>query len=84
MTLGSIEAGALVGFSGIISMIISKNKCYHKRPSCLCAYMDAPDIVDNDNVHVNVAKINDIELLYVSKKKEQSDSDDDNSDDNTN
>ena len=77
MTLGSVEAGALVGFSGLISMIISKIKCYHKRPSCLCAYMDANDY----DVHVNVATINGIELLYVSNKKEQSDDDDSSDDD---
>ena len=81
MTLGSVEAGALVGFSGLISMIISKIKCYHKRPSCLCAYMDANDVVENDDVHVNVATINGIELLYVSNKKEQSDDDDSSDDD---
>ena len=51
MALGSVEVGALVGFSGLISMIISKIKCYHKRPSCLCAYMDANDVVENETKH---------------------------------
>ena len=45
--------------------------------------MDANDVVENDDVHVNVATINGIELLYVSNKKEQSD-DDDSSDDDKN
>ena len=39
--------------------------------------------VDNDDVHVNVATINDVELLYVSKIK-QPDSDDSSDDDGKN
>ena len=68
MTVGSIETGTMVACSSIFTMIISKIKCYYKRPSFLCACMESNN-VDNDDVHVNVATINDVELLYVSKKK---------------
>ena len=41
MTLGAIESGgAMVACSSIFTMIISKIKCYYKKPWCLCACID--------------------------------------------
>ena len=44
MTLGSVEVGGgLVACTGIFSMIISKIKCFYKRPWCLCACIEKSD-----------------------------------------
>lgn len=44
MTLGSVEVGGgLVACTGIFSMIISKIKCFYKRPWCLCACIDSKE-----------------------------------------
>ena len=44
MTIGSVEVGgALVACTGIFTMIISKIKCYYKRPWCLCACIDSKE-----------------------------------------
>ena len=41
MTLGAIESGgAMVACTSIFTIIISKIKCYYKRPWCLCACID--------------------------------------------
>ena len=41
MTLGAIESGgAMVACSSIFTMIISKIKCYYKKPWFLCACID--------------------------------------------
>ena len=52
MALGSIEAGgAMVACTGIFTLIISKIKCYYKRPWCLCAYIDSKehDLLKSDS-----------------------------------
>ena len=81
MTFGAVEAGALVGGSGLLSVIISKIKCYYKRPSFLCGFTDT-NIINNDDVHVDITTVNDVDLLYVSKKQAPSvfDSDDGDND----
>ena len=43
MTLGAMEAGSLVGCSSLFTMIISKIKCYYKKPWCLCACIEKND-----------------------------------------
>ena len=53
MTLGSVETGSMVACTSLFTMIISKVKCYYKRPPFFCACMDSKDV----------------ELLYVSKKR---------------
>ena len=80
MTLGSIEAGTLVACTSIFTLIISKIKCYYKRPTCLCGFIDT-NIVDDSDINMNITTVNDVQLLYVSKKSVQLD---DNSDDNNN
>jgi len=44
MALGSVEVGGgLVACTGIFTMIISKIKCYYKKPWCLCACIDSKE-----------------------------------------
>ena len=44
MALGSVEVGGgLVACTGIFSLIISKIKCFYKRPWCLCACIDSKE-----------------------------------------
>ena len=44
MALGSIEAGgAMVACTSIFTMIISRIKCYYKKPWCLCACIDSKE-----------------------------------------
>jgi len=41
MTIGAIEAGgAMVACTSIITLIVSKIKCYYRKPWCLCACID--------------------------------------------
>ena len=44
MAIGSVEAGgAMVACTGIFTMIVSKIKCYYKKPWCLCACIEKSD-----------------------------------------
>ena len=41
MAIGAIEAGgAMVACTSIITLIVSKIKCYYRKPWCLCACID--------------------------------------------
>ena len=77
MSIGAVETGSLVAFASIFTVIITKIKCYYKNPNCLCGYMDQADIITHDNVQLKVAKINDVDILYVSQKSASSDDSDD-------
>ena len=68
MSIGAVETGSLVAFASIFTIIITKIKCYYKNSNCLCGYMDQSDIVTHDNVELKVAKINEVDILYVSQK----------------
>ena len=44
MAIGSVEVGGtMVACTGLFTMIISKIKCYYKKPWCLCAYIDSKE-----------------------------------------
>ena len=83
MSIGAVETGSLVAFASIFTIIITKIKCYYKNQNCLCGYMEQADIVTHDNVELKTAKINDVEILYVSQKSGNSDdSDEEKNNDN--
>ena len=44
MAIGSVEVGGtMVACTGLFTMIISKIKCYYKKPWCLCACIDSKE-----------------------------------------
>ena len=43
MPLGVMEGGTMVACSSIFTMIVSKLKCYYKKPWCLCACIEKSD-----------------------------------------
>ena len=44
MAIGSVEVGGgLVACTSIFTMIVSKIKCYYKKPLCLCACIEKSD-----------------------------------------
>jgi hypothetical protein len=44
MSLGSLEVGGgMVACTSIFTMIVSKIKCYYKKPWCLCACIEKSD-----------------------------------------
>ena len=44
MAIGSVEVGGgLVACTSIFTMIVSKIKCYYKKPWCLCACIEKSD-----------------------------------------
>ena len=75
MTAG-LETGVLIGGSSLITMIISKCRCYYKHAAdhpLGCGFTDTP-IQDDNEIHIKTATVNGVELLYVGKK--QADDDD--------
>ncbi len=75
MPIGAIEAGALIGSSTLLTIVIAKIKCYYKHGAqfpCSIGFTDY-NLADNDDIHVATTKVNDIELLYVGKRKTHSD-----------
>ena len=74
MTAG-LETGFLIGGSSIITMIISKCRCYYKHASdhpLGCGFTDTP-IQDDNEIHIKTAIVNGVELLYVGKKHAEDD-----------
>ena len=43
MPLGVMEGGTMVACSSIFTLIVSKIKCYYKKPWCLCACIEKSD-----------------------------------------
>ena len=69
MTSG-LETGVFIGGSSLISMIISKCRCYYKHAAdhpLGCGFTDTP-IQDDNEIHDKTAIVNGVELLYVGKK----------------
>ncbi len=69
MTLG-LETGFLIGGSSIITMIITKCRCYYKHAAdnpLGCFFTNEP-IQDDNEIHIKTAVVNGVELLYVGKK----------------
>lgn len=69
--VGEIAAGALIGGSGLLTIIISKIRCFYKHAAqfpCGCGFTDS-QLADNDDVHISSASVNGIDLLYVGKRK---------------
>jgi hypothetical protein len=73
---GALETGALIGGSSLLTMIISKCRCFFKttteQPSCGCGFTDTP-IQDDNEIHVKTTTVNGVELLYVGKKQAEDD-----------
>ena len=70
--VSGIEAGALIGSTSIITIIIAKLRCYYKHsipiPSCACGFTENK-LPDNDDIHINTTTVNGVDLLYVGRKK---------------
>ena len=43
MPIGVMEGGTMVACSSIFTLIVSKIKCYYKKPWCLCACIEKSD-----------------------------------------
>ena len=74
MTPGK-KTGILIGGSSLITLIISKCRCFYKHAHdhpCACGFADIP-IQDDDEIHIKTAMVNGIELLYVGKKQAEDD-----------
>ena len=69
--VGEIAAGSLIGGSGLLTIIISKIRCFYKHAAefpCGCGFTDS-QLADNDDVHISFASVNGVNLLYVGKRK---------------
>ena len=74
MTPG-LETGVLIGGSNIITMIISKFRCYYKHSTehpFGCGFTDTP-LQDDNEIHIKTATVNGIDLLYVGKIQAEDD-----------
>ncbi len=74
MTPG-LETGILIGGSSLVTLIISKCRCFYKHANdhpFACGFTDTP-IQDDNEIHVKTAMVNGIELLHVGKKQAEDD-----------
>ena len=73
--MSGTEVGIAIGATSIITAILAKLKCYYKMNSeypCACGFTET-QIADNDDVHINHATVNGVDLLYVGKRKSTDD-----------
>ena len=71
MTLGAIESGgAMVACSSIFTMIISKIKCYYKKPWCLCACIDKSEheLLKSESDKSDSEKSDDSKSIFKKKR----------------
>ena len=72
----SLEIGGIVLGSSIMTIVISKLKCYYKHGTdspCGCGFTES-NIADQDEIHIRTHQVNGIDLLYVGKKRTHRDS----------
>ena len=72
MTAG-VETGVVIGGASLINMIISKCRCYYKHAAdhpLGCGFTDTP-IQDDNEIHIETAIVNGVELLYVGKNTQK-------------
>ena len=71
MVDGVAVGSAITAAAGIITLIVHKIKCSYRRSdgACApaCAFMDAK-LEDSEEIQVHKIELNDVELLYVSKR----------------
>ena len=67
-----LDTGAVVvGSISIITLVITKLKCYAKKNgSCNygCGFMDKPIINDDDDMEVKIEKLGSVDVMYVKSK----------------
>lgn len=68
----ALLGSAVSTIGGLLAVCIAKTKCSYRRTSegCVpqCAFMDAVLEKDHEEIEVHKITVNDVELLYVSKK----------------
>ena len=70
-----LDTGAVVvGSISIITLVITKLKCYAKRNGTCnygCGFMDKPIINDDDDMEVKIEKLGSVDVMYVKSKHHQ-------------
>jgi hypothetical protein len=64
------ETGFIVGGISIITLAISKIKCYYKKNGSLsygCGFMDK-NLFDDDELEIKQMDLGDVKILYVKPK----------------
>ena len=66
------ESGAItVGAISIITLVVTKLKCYAKRNGTCnygCGFMDKPIINVDDDMEVKIEKLGSVDVMYVKSK----------------
>ena len=69
-----LDTGAVVvGSISIITLVITKLKCYAKRNGTCnygCGFMDKP-IINDDDMEVKIEKLGSVDVMYVNSKHHQ-------------
>jgi hypothetical protein len=75
MTTGILEGAGLMGSVSIITVILSKLKCYVKKNGSLnfgCGFTDK-NLIDDDETEIKTITVDDTNVFYISKKHHYAD-----------
>ena len=75
MTAGILEGAGLMGSVSIITVILSKLKCYVKKNGSLnfgCGFTDK-NLIDDDETEIKTITVDDTNVFYISKKHHYAD-----------
>ena len=78
MTTGILEGAGLMGSVSIITVILSKLKCYVKKNGSLnfgCGFTDK-NLIDDDETEIKTITVDDTNVFYISKKHHYADESD--------
>ena len=70
MTAGVVEGATLMGGVSIVTLVITKLKCYFKQNGETrygCGFTDK-SLIDDDETEIKTVNVDDTTVFYVSKK----------------